>query len=52
MEDNIKEKGKKIVQTTLNVGSPIASALSLINPTFLSIPIIASVCNELCTFSM
>lgn len=50
MENNIKEKGKKIVQTTLNVGSPIASALSLINPTFLSIPIIASVCNELCTF--
>jgi hypothetical protein len=49
MED-IKDKGKKIIQTSLNVSSPIASALSLINPAFLAIPIIASVCNELCAF--
>ncbi len=50
MEEDIKDKGKKIIQTTLNVGSSIASVLSLINLAFLSIPIVASVCNELCTF--
>jgi len=50
MEENIKSKGKRIIQTTLNVGSPVASVLSLINPAFLSIPIIASVYNELCAY--
>ncbi len=50
MEENIKSKGKQIIQTTLNVGSPVASVLSLINSAFLSIPIITSVYNELCAY--
>ena len=43
-------KAKNITQKTLNVASPIASALSLINPAFLTIPVIASVSNELCAY--
>ena len=50
MEENIKNKGKQIIQTTLNVASPVALVLSLINPAFLSVPIIASVYNELCAY--
>ena len=50
MEENKKGKGKQIIQTALNVGSPVASVLSLINPAFLSIPIIASVYNESCAY--
>lgn len=50
MEENIKGKGKRIIQTTLNVGSPVASVLSLINPAFLSIPIISSVYSEACAY--
>lgn len=50
MEENIKGKKKQIIQTALNVGSPVASVLSLINPAFLSIPIIASVYNESCAY--
>ncbi len=38
------------IQTALNVGSPVASALSLINPAFLAIPIFASVYNEACSY--
>lgn len=38
---------KKIIQRTLNVASPIASAMSICNPAFLAIPVIASVSNEL-----
>ena len=48
MEEN--RKGKQIIQTALNVGSPVASVLSVINPAFLSIPIIASVYNESCAY--
>lgn len=40
---NIKEIFRKV----MNVFSPVASALSLVNPTFLAIPVIASVSNEL-----
>lgn len=50
MEENRKGKGKQIIQTALNVGSPVASVLSVINPAFLSIPIIASVYNESCAY--
>lgn len=38
---------KKAIQRTMNVASPVASALSLVNPAFLAIPVIASVSNEL-----
>lgn len=31
----------------MNIASPIASALSLLNPAFLAIPVIAGVCNEI-----
>lgn len=41
------KKGKKYLQRALNVASPVASALSLVNPAFLAIPVIASVSNEL-----
>lgn len=34
-------------QRVLNIASPVASALSLVNPKFLAIPVIASVSNEL-----
>lgn len=37
MEENMKGKGEHFVQTTLNIGSPVASVLSLINLAFLSI---------------
>lgn len=50
MEENQKGKGKQIIQTVLNVGSPVASVLSAFNPVLLSIPIIASVYNELCAY--
>jgi len=43
-------KGREITKTTLNIISPIASALSLVNPALLSIPVIASVSNELCAY--
>ena len=46
----MKDKNRDIVQSTLNVASPIASVLSLVNPGFLAIPIIASVNNELCSY--
>lgn len=41
------KKGEKIVQRAMNIASPVASALSLVNPAFLAIPVIASVSNEL-----
>lgn len=43
-------KTKKYVQRTLNIASPVASALSLLNPAFLAIPVIASVSNELFSY--
>ena len=45
-----KNKRKEVIQKTLNVASPIASVLSLINPAFLAIPVVASVSNELCAY--
>jgi hypothetical protein len=41
---------KKHIQRALNIASPVASALSLVNPAFLAIPVIASVSNELFTY--
>lgn len=41
------EDGKKYIQRAINIASPVASALSLVNPAFLAIPVIASVSNEL-----
>lgn len=41
---------REYVQRILNIGSPVASSLSLINPALLAIPIIASVNNELCSY--
>ena len=46
----MKEKAKKVAQHALNVASPIASTLSLLNPVFLAIPIISSVANELFSY--
>ena len=45
-----KDKGREVIKKTLNVASPIASVLSLINPAFLAIPVVASVSNELCAY--
>lgn len=50
MEENRRDKGKQITQTALNISSPVASLLSVFNPILLSIPIIASVYNELCVY--
>ena len=46
----MKEKAKKVAQHALNIASPIASTLSLLNPIFLSIPIVSSVANELFSY--
>ena len=43
-------KLNKCIQRTLNVASPVASAMSLVNPAFLAIPVIASVSNELFSY--
>lgn len=40
-------ENKKYIQRAMNIASPVASALSLVNPAFLAIPVIASVSNEL-----
>lgn len=45
-----KDKGREVIKKALNVASPIASVLSLINPAFLAIPVVASVSNELCAY--
>lgn len=44
------KKRKKYVQRAINIASPVASALSLIHPAFLAIPVIASVSNELFSY--
>lgn len=41
---------KEIAKKSLNVASPVASALAILNPAFLAIPVIASVSNELCGY--
>lgn len=41
---------KKQVQRALNIASPVASALSLLSPAFLTIPVIVSVSNELFSY--
>ncbi len=41
---------KEIVKKSLNVASPVASALAMLNPAFLAVPVIASVSNELCGY--
>ena len=46
----MKEKAKKVAQHALNIASPIASTLSLLNPIFLAIPIVSSVANELFSY--
>lgn len=41
---------KEIAKRSLNIASPVASALALLNPAFLTVPVIASVSNELCGY--
>lgn len=41
---------KEIAKKSLNVASPVASALAILNPAFLAVPVIASVSNELCGY--
>lgn len=46
----MNEKARKVTQHALNIASPIASTLSLLNPIFMAIPIVSSVANELFSY--
>lgn len=52
--ENIISEKRDLIKGTLNIASPvvsgISSALSLVSPGFIAIPIVTSVINELCTF--
>lgn len=45
-----KNKMLKTIKTTLNVASSAASAFAVYNPVLVTIPIIGSICNELCAY--